>query len=97
MCYGKVTLSFLYKSTEDISKRKASLDSAGISGSISNLDLGPDGISMDQSLLSPSNEEPQGHLFVRTHFRSCTLCDYCNKKVCDGVAGLGRHTASANI
>jgi len=81
MCYGKVTLSFLYNSTEDMSKRKASLDTAGLANTIANLELGPDGIPIDNNFLNTNEEQPRVHQFIRTHFRSSTLCDYCNKKV----------------
>lgn len=82
MCYGKVSLSFLFKVKEDMSKRKDSGDSCSSGSAIPHIEIGEEAITvtMSASNLSPS-EDPQSHQFIRTHFRSATICDYCNKKV----------------
>jgi len=79
MCYGKLTLSFQFKSTDD-PKRKASVESASSPTGI-HFDLGStESALVEQNQLSPS-DEPQSHRFVRTQFKSSAVCDYCNKKV----------------
>ncbi|CAG7832375.1 unnamed protein product [Allacma fusca] len=79
MCYGKISMSFMYKSGEDTSKKNDSLDSLSSSSVISPVETAVEA-SPESAKVSPS-EEPQSHQFVRTHFRSATVCDYCNKKI----------------
>lgn len=80
MCYGKLTLSFQFKATED-PKRKTSTEESASMGSGIQLDFigGEDG-STDPNQLSPG-DEPQAHKLVRTHFKTSTVCGYCNKRV----------------
>lgn len=82
MCYGKVSLSFLFKIKDDISKRKDSADSCSSGTAIPHIEIGEEALAMPTSVnnLSPT-DEPQTHQFIRTHFRNATVCDYCNKKV----------------
>ena len=72
-CYGKLSVSFMYKPIDEGLKRKDSMDS------VSSIETGVDA-SIEATKLSPS-EESQAHEFVRTHFRNATSCDFCNKKV----------------
>lgn len=56
---------------DDDIKRKTSL--------VSNTDILNE-IGVGAGNISPT-DETQPHRFIRTHFRSATICDYCNKKV----------------
>jgi hypothetical protein len=78
MCFGKISLSFLFKpDEEDLSKRRDSLDSLAATAPI---EIATDALS--ENNLSPTEEYHQIHQFTRTNFRNATVCDYCNKKVC---------------
>ena len=76
MCYGRISVSFLYKGKD--SKRKDSAESSSTS-MLAPVETATEATA-ELTKLSPT-EEPQSHQFARTHFRSATVCDYCNKKV----------------
>lgn len=79
MCYGKISVSFLFKSDEDSAsnKRRDSVDSTSSGGPP--IEIATDALS-ETNNLSPT-EDFQSHHFVRTNFRTYTVCDYCNKKI----------------
>ena len=76
MCYGRISVSFLYKGKD--SRRKDSTESSSMSV-LPPIETATEATA-ELTKLSPT-EEPQSHQFARTHFRSATVCDYCNKKV----------------